>query len=137
MSTATVIVNDGDPVEIETKAVTLVVQKNNDKLTFPGRIELGASDNLYHGERVKTLDPETLGWLARICPCNIEIASADHAREVGSEQLIAAMGMIDLIIKLTGQGVSVVSKYPEAGLHPRGCSELGDFFKWLAKENGK
>ena len=132
----------------ELRPLTLICTSANfhEETEYPGRVEIDLEVALYHGDRVSQagVHVETYDFM--------KIVFGDHKRQEGPfqfsrENLVEEVrqgglgvrhffGRIDMTLKFMDQDVPVVWKYPEAGLHPAACCQLGDVVIKLATSGG-
>ena len=81
----------------------------------------------YHSDRCNIYAPETVGHLRHVFE-HMDIPDALNAEYVKSRGFgfRTTAGFIDLAIKLMAQGVPVVLRHPETGLHPSCAAQLAD-----------
>lgn len=125
----------------ELRPLTLIFPSANfhEKTEYPGRVEIDLEVAMYHGDRVSQggVHVETYGFMEMVFSDN-RFSRENLANEVrpGGLGVRHFFGRIDMTLKLMDQNVPVVWKYPEAGLHPSACCELGDVVIALATSGG-
>jgi hypothetical protein len=122
----------------ELRPLTLIIPSANfnERTEYPGRVEITLEVALWHGDRVSQagLHPETYDFVCLVFK-DIQFSRENLVEEVrrGGLGVRHFFGRIDMTLKLMSMGVPIVWKYPEAGLHPSCCCELGDVAIKLAK----
>ncbi len=128
-----------DEHEIEVKPITMIFH-NGDlpaEIEYPERFAITPEMTIYHADRVQKLHEEfPTFWrevhvqrrLDKEPQCG---PIPDEIRKLGMGHR-HLMGLFDLSLKLTDQGVPLVWKYPETYLHPSFQAALADVVILLA-----
>lgn len=128
----------------ELRPLTLICTSADflEETEYPGRVEIDLEVALYHGDRVSQagVHVETYDFMKIVFGGHkkqegpFQFSRENLANEVrqGGLGVRHFFGRIDMTLKLMDQDIPVVWKYPEAGLHPAACCQLGDVVVKLA-----
>lgn len=131
--------------QIEVRPITIVVPSAQmamgPRIEYPKRVELDMQATTYHAERVQKLHIDFYeAWhvfMSNANPAGPDLGpiSPDELRKMGSG-VLHLMGLIDMTLKFSDMGVSVVWKYPESCMHPGWQVALGDLALYFSRKYG-
>lgn len=122
---------DGETIteSISDAPLTLVYKSPNmfDKdLQYPGRVKITPEMSYDHMMKVESLHDKTILLSYVVFRMEKVLNMGLETIKDGPYNLQKTVGMIDLALSLMDEGKDIVLAYPESGLHPSFCGNLGD-----------